>query len=130
MIVRLYLSKALAYSDHSWFVFWQPWPEDPRIVSAQCQLVVRRYEKLLFLLITSEQFGQKSHKSLDLVWFGFSIPSQTIFPHRPFWTLAVLHFFEKPTFPNHWSDYHQIQFRLDSVDRQNRYRFTYQRLMA
>lgn len=45
MNTRLYLHNALAYSDPTWCVLWQPWPEVTCTVSAQCHPVVRRYEK-------------------------------------------------------------------------------------
>ena len=55
-----YLLNTLSYSDQTWYMSSQAWPEATCCVSAQCHLLVRRYEKWLFLLITSEWFVQKS----------------------------------------------------------------------
>ena len=58
--IRLYLRNALSDSDQSWYMSSQAWPEATCCISAQCHLLVRRYDKWMFLLITSEWFVQKS----------------------------------------------------------------------
>ena len=58
--IMLYLRNALSYSDQTWYMSSQAWPEATCSVSAQRHLLVRRYEKWLFLLITSDGFVQNS----------------------------------------------------------------------
>ena len=59
-LLRQYLRNALSYSNQTWYMSSQAWLEATYSVSAQRHLLVRRYEKLQFLLITSELFVQKS----------------------------------------------------------------------
>ena len=60
ILLRLYLCNALSYSTQTWYMSSRAWLEVICSISVQCHLLVRRYKKWLFWLITSDGFFQKS----------------------------------------------------------------------
>lgn len=90
MDLRRYLCNAFTDSHQTWCVLWQLGSKVNCGVSAHCPLVVRRYKKLAFWLITSQPFVRNSWN-----WSHYirqSMPSRMMSDFHRSAILGVAHF--------------------------------------